>query len=93
MGQYIDEYFQKHCLPQTCPICGKGFIPAPEHAWKIGHITSYAIKNRRDDAYQRNVCSYTCMRKWEREEEAKIKAKKAKIKSRKNPKYLKKDDD
>ena len=35
-----------------CPICKKEFIPAPEHAWKI-----------RSDKL---VCSYTCMRVWER---------------------------
>ena len=66
MGKYIDKYFQEHCLPQECPICGKKFIPAPEHYWKIG-------KGKYDVSETRiiNVCSYSCMRKWEKEQEAK----------------------
>ena len=35
-----------------CPICGKKFVPAPFHAWKIsGDIL---------------VCTYSCMRKYEK---------------------------
>ena len=34
--------------PRTCKICGKTFIPAPEHIYKVGTT---------------KVCSYTCMRK------------------------------
>ena len=34
-----------------CPVCGKTFIPAPLHKYKIHH-------NKR-------VCSYKCLRKWE----------------------------
>lgn len=41
---------------KKCPICGKGFHPAPEHAWKIGPEQTGPL-----------VCSYTCMRKWEKE--------------------------
>lgn len=40
---------------KKCPICKKDFHPAPEHAWKIGPETANNI-----------VCSYTCMRKWEK---------------------------
>ena len=38
----------------VCPICKKKFIPASEHAWKIGGETE-----------NRLVCSYHCMRQWE----------------------------
>lgn len=41
---------------KKCPICKKDFHPAPEHAWKIGPESSNNI-----------VCSYTCMRKYEKE--------------------------
>lgn len=37
------------------PICGKIFFPWGEWGWKIG-----TEKN------PRNVCSYTCMRVWEK---------------------------
>ena len=42
-----------------CPVCGKMYKPAPEHVYKIG-------KNKK-----RLVCSYNCMRKWEKEKEEK----------------------
>ena len=45
--------------PNICPICGKKFIPAPENYWKIG---KFDFRTRTID-----VCSYTCMRKWEKE--------------------------
>ena len=64
MGKYIDEYYQIHSLPKECPVCGKKFIPAPEHYWKIG---SHGGMDTRDTT----VCSYSCMRKWEKEQEAK----------------------
>lgn len=41
----------------TCPICGKQFLPAVEHAWKIGTMKKY----------EKLVCSYTCMRTWEKD--------------------------
>lgn len=67
MGKYIDDYFKTRCLPINCPICGKKFIPAPEHAWGIG--------NWGGDTRDELVCSYTCMRKWEKEQIAKDKEK------------------
>lgn len=70
MSKYTDEYFKKYCLPIECPICGKNFIPAPEHYWQIGN---YGLETR--GVY---VCSYSCMRKWEKEQEAKIKSKQRK---------------
>ena len=39
-----------------CPICKKNFIPAVEHQWMI----------RKSNAYKK-VCSYSCMRKWEKQ--------------------------
>ena len=43
--------------PNECPICGKKFYPAPLHAWKIGS----------EKAKEKLVCSYTCMRVWEKD--------------------------
>jgi uncharacterized OB-fold protein len=37
-----------------CSVCGKGFIPAPEHVFK------YKFKK---------VCSWSCVRRAEKEEE------------------------
>lgn len=46
----------------TCPVCGKKFDPAPEHV--------YHIKRG-----QKNfVCSWSCMRKWEKGDIEKSKA-------------------
>ena len=50
----------------TCPICGKTFAPAPEHA--------YYIKNNRSTL----VCTYTCMRKWDKGEVKELKTRKIK---------------
>ena len=46
----------------TCPICGKEFLPAGQHAYKIG-------KTRWK---QQLVCSYTCQRKWEKNPKIKL---------------------
>lgn len=43
-------------LMQICPICGKEFLPASQHYWRIGDVPSR----------ERLVCSYSCMRKWEK---------------------------
>lgn len=40
---------------RTCPICGKRFLPAPQHSWKI---------NGKHGGGEL-VCRYSCMRKWE----------------------------
>ena len=58
--------------PIICPICGKKFIPSAEHRWQIG--------NWGFDTRNVNVCSYTCMRKWEKEMESKRKKKKRTVK-------------
>lgn len=50
---------------RKCPICGKEFLPAGLHSYKIGTNTKPKL-----------VCTYTCQRKWEREQEEKDKRKK-----------------
>lgn len=56
--KYIKEFVDKTWPIVVCPICGKSFVPAPEHAWDI-------------DYGRKLVCSYTCMRVWEKEHLAK----------------------
>lgn len=41
--------------PKECPVCKKPFYPAPLHGWLIGW-----------DSQQIPVCSYHCMREWEK---------------------------
>ena len=48
---------------RICPICGKNFIPAPYHSWKVGTCD---IHNDRPEWRLKLVCSYSCMRKWEK---------------------------
>lgn len=43
-------------VDRTCPVCGKNFIAAPEHIYKV---------------CDKKVCSWTCMLKGEREIEIK----------------------
>lgn len=50
---------------KKCPICGKDFHPAPEHSWTIG-------------SDKKLVCSYTCARKWDKEQERKGKPRRKK---------------
>ena len=47
-----------------CPICGKSFVPAPYHVYKMFIKGSY-----------RYLCSWSCYRKAEREKENKKKTK------------------
>lgn len=51
---------------KTCPICQKQFAPALEHAWLIGKAY---LDTQAYDYRHIPVCSYTCMRKWEKEQE------------------------
>lgn len=44
-----------------CPICGKMFIPAPFHVYKIRQKWYLSV-------YSRLVCSWGCQRRWERKE-------------------------
>ena len=70
MGKYVEEMEKKttEARMSECPICGKRYLPAPEHYYKIGS-GEYDMDTR-----NRPVCSYSCMRKWEKEQEAKRKA-------------------
>lgn len=38
-----------------CPICGKEFIPAPQHIYKM----------KTNGGYTKLLCSYHCMRAYE----------------------------
>ena len=42
-----------------CPVCGETFFYDPEHAYKIGF--------NKGKTTGKKVCSYSCMRKWEKE--------------------------
>lgn len=42
---------------RACPVCGKMFYPMPDHALRIGAEGSRYL-----------VCSYSCMRKWEKKQ-------------------------
>jgi hypothetical protein len=55
---------------RTCPICKKRFLPAPQHAWKIGNQRDFVDT---DDVGKdgKLVCTYTCMRVWEKNRDAK----------------------
>lgn len=61
-------YHSENEARTICPICGKKFNPAPEHAY-------YIKKNRK-----LLVCSYSCMRKWEKGEVKAYKEQKVKPK-------------
>lgn len=49
-----DFYVSDNSSKIICPICGKEFKPAPEHIYYIGKSRSNF------------VCSWSCMRKWEK---------------------------
>lgn len=70
MGWYENyEKAETEARMKTCPVCGKRFLPAPQHAWQIGYESE--IERNRN-----LVCTYSCMRKWEKEHLAKKKEKK-----------------
>lgn len=50
---------------QKCPVCGKKFLPAPMHVWKN--------ENETNKAFQKLVCSYTCMRVTEKQKFERLK--------------------
>lgn len=46
---------------ETCPVCGRDFIARPLWGYKI----------KTGGGHTRSVCSYPCMRKVQKEQEAK----------------------
>lgn len=58
MVEYITD--DQKGKPTRCPICGETFRPAPQHIYAIGSPST-----------RKPVCSYTCMRAWERGKVAK----------------------
>lgn len=62
-----DAYFESLKRTEECPICGKKFVPAAQHMWKIGGWGNISGERREV------VCSYSCMRKWEKEQGVKDK--------------------
>lgn len=55
----------------VCPICKKQFASTPDWYWKITKsIKTYTGVDAPDsDSSYENVCSYTCMRVWEKKQE------------------------
>lgn len=49
-----DKALTKVLSLKKCPVCGKNFIPAPEHAYKT------------EGSYGVLVCTYSCMRNAEK---------------------------
>lgn len=51
--------------PRPCPICKKVFTPAIDHYWKIkyGLKIGNVPRSPNEGEY---VCSYSCMRVWEK---------------------------
>jgi hypothetical protein len=65
-----DKKYNDYLTKATCPICGKEFMHTSDWYWKIGN---YGFETR--DEY---VCSYSCMRVWEKDQEARELAKRDK---------------
>ena len=64
---YGFEWYKNLKLP-ICPICGKEFVLAPQHAWRIGKTYKEEHYGQQYNYHVKFVCSYSCMRKWEIEE-------------------------
>ena len=54
---------RKYLRERKCPICGKNFIPAPQHSWGYRKNKNQFVK----------VCSYSCHREAQRQKESKRK--------------------
>ena len=50
-------YTKSQLVVETCPVCGKVYVPAPEHVYHM-------------PARKTRVCSYHCMLEAERRHEA-----------------------
>ena len=51
---------------EVCPICGKRYLPAPFHAYKIYINKSNGKKYGVVGGYHYKVCSWGCVRKYEK---------------------------
>lgn len=49
-----------------CPVCGKEFVPAPEHVYRSDFTKKEAKKLGKDDAFTSLVCSWHCVREHEK---------------------------
>lgn len=63
----------EHIAVKKCPVCGREYVPAPEHSYKV-----YLECKKGTGHYKTPVCSYGCMRKHQREKEEKKRARKCK---------------
>ncbi len=59
------KYYKDPIVVKKCPICGKEFVPAPEHAYRLPYNKGGP------------VCSYHCMREARRRHEAKLRRRKS----------------
>lgn len=60
-----ETFFVPAVKERDCPICGKHFVPAAQNIYKIRVKTG----NKSKDYSTKDVCSYTCWRKWEKDRE------------------------
>jgi hypothetical protein len=61
MGHNMSDFYSFRKEAEIlCPVCGEMFQPAEQHAYYIG-------KNQK-----KRVCTYSCMRKWEKGEVKKL---------------------
>lgn len=57
---YVNTYWDR---VRTCPVCGKTFLPAIEH--------SYKIRVKGDCGHNKLVCSWRCVREFEKNDTVK----------------------
>ena len=81
MAIVMDPFYESLKTMSVCPVCGKEYVQMPQHMWKIGNWDG--ITGERNI----RVCSYSCMRKWEKEQMENEKKKKHNRSSRYESKY------
>lgn len=55
---YVDTYWDR---VKTCPVCGKTFLPAIQH--------SYKIRKKGNSGHDKLACSYHCVREFEKSDQ------------------------
>ena len=50
--------YWNHIRMKTCPVCGKQFVPAGQHAYKI-----------RKNGSDKKACSWSCVSNWRKQKE------------------------